>query len=295
MDVWNFSARPGDFRLLEVEKKGELAARVIHAPLDKTKEKRLAEDDDWPEISFLPVAARGGCLRFAVLLGREGRYQLQLRAQTAASYELKMADPSVPIARDQETAGSLPVGGAAFYSFRASPGELFRADLGSQKFVPLLRLYDFRGRPVENGDAAAEDLQSRLTHMVVQEGLYRLQVSSFGDGGGGDFRLALREIKLKELAVGGRGQGSIQSSGADFWAFAGKEGQTVFLSVRSSACDPVASLRSPDGVELAADEHGGTETGSLLAVKLPKSGRYTVWISSRRGSGPYTLRLIDGD
>jgi len=67
------------------------------------------------KIAFLPVASRAGCLRFAVLLGREDRYELQLMAQTPASYRLKMADPSVPIGQDQEASGSLPVGGTAFY------------------------------------------------------------------------------------------------------------------------------------------------------------------------------------
>jgi hypothetical protein len=58
---------------------------------------------------------------------------------------------------------------------------------------------------------------------------------------------------------------------------------------------PPASLREPDGVELAGDKRGDAETGSLLAVKLPKTGRYTIWITPERGAGPYTLRIIDGD
>src|SRR5262249_14485873 len=106
---------------------------------------------------------------------------------------------------------------------------------------------------------------------------------------------ALRETKLKELAVGGRGQGNVQPGATDFWAFAGKEGQTIFLNVRSSAFEPAVAVRSPDGVHLAADNKSSAATGNLLALKLPKTGRYTVWISSRRGAGDYTVRLIDGD
>ena len=69
----------------------------------------------------------------------------------------------------------------------------------------------------------------------------------------------------------------------------------MLVSVRSPVCEPAASLRSPDGVEVAADDKGALGAGSLLAVKLPKTGRYTLWIKSRRGAGDYTLRLIDGD
>src|SRR4029077_8716372 len=122
-----------------------------------------------------------------------------------------------------------------------------------------------------------------------------LQVSSLGDGGGGDFRQSLKETKLKDLQVGGRGQGTVPPGATDFWTFAGKEGQTVFLSVRSATFEPAVSLRSPDGVRLAADDKGSAATGSLLVLRLPRTGRYTVWIASRRGAGDYTLRLIDGD
>ncbi|HEV3438761.1 MAG TPA: PPC domain-containing protein [Gemmata sp.] len=139
------------------------------------------------------------------------------------------------------------------------------------------------------------DGEGRITHMVVNEGMYRLQVSSLGDGGGGDFRLALKETKLKELQLGVRGQNSLQPGAIDFWTFAGKEGQTVFLSVRSTSFESIVSLRSPDGVQLVAENKGSAATGSLLAIKLPKTGRYTVWISSSRGAGEYTVRLIDGD
>src|SRR5262249_23033383 len=149
-----------------------------------------------------------------------------------------------------------------FYSFKAVPGQLFQAALASAKFVPVLRLYDRHGRLVTASGDDADGLEGRITHMVLDKGLYRLQVSSLGDGGGGEVRLALKETKLKELQVGGRGQGTVQPGATDFWAFPGKEGQTVFLSVRSAAFEPTVSLRSPDGVLLVADNRGSAATGS---------------------------------
>jgi hypothetical protein len=295
LEVLSFEGAAGDFRILEIEKKGELLSRLLYAPLERKGEPRIARPGDRPALAFLPVASRGGRLRFAAILGRQGRYQLQLLAQTSASYKLSVADPSVPIEWDKQAVGTLPVGGAAFYSFKAAPGQLFQASLASQKFVPALRLYDADGHLVAGSSEAAGRLEGRITHMVVNEGLYRLQVSSLGDGGGGDFRLALKETRLAELVVGGRGNGTIHPGAMEFWAFAGKEGQTVFLSVRSSAFEPTVSLHSPDGVRLAADNKGNAAAGSLVALKLPRTGRYTVWISSRRGAGEYTVRLIDAD
>jgi hypothetical protein len=293
--VWSFEGKPGSFRLLEMETKGELLSRLLYAPLEKESGQRISRPGDRPEVALLPVSSRAARLRFAAILGREGRYQLQLLAQTPASYKLTVLDPSVPIERGEEFGGSLPVGGAAFYSFKAVPGQLFEVSVASQEFVPVLRLTDMHGSLVGSSVDDAGALEGRITHMVLAEGLYRLQVSSLGDGGGGDFRLALQETKLKELQVGGRGQGTVQPGGMDFWAFPGEEGKTVFLSVRSSAFEPAVSLRSPDGVLLAADDKGSAATGSLFALRLPKTGRYTVWISSGRGAGEYTVRLIDGD
>jgi hypothetical protein len=295
LDVVSFQARPGDFRLLEVEKKGSVLARLVYAPVEKKNEQRIARPGDQPELALLPVASRGGRLRFAAILGREGRYQLQLLAHSPVSYTLTARDPSEPIEWGKDALGTLPVGGAAFYSFKAAPGQLLRATVTSQKFIPVLRLYDAHGNLVTSGSDDAEALEGRITHMVVNEGLYRLHASSLGDGGGGEFRQSLDEIKLKELAVGGRAQGKMQAGATDFWTFAGKEGQTVFLNVRSAAFEPAVSLRSPEGVHLAADNKGSPQAGSLLALKLPKTGRYTVWIASQRGAGDYTIRLIDAD
>lgn len=292
--VWNFQGKPGDFRLLEVEKKGEVRARLLFAPLEKQQTQRLGQPGDRPDLAFLPVASRGGSLRFAAVLGRAGRYQLQLLAETPATYKLSVRDPGVPLPWGKEAEGSLPVGGAGFYDFKAEPGQLFQAKLVSKQFVPVLRLYDMQGQLV-GGSGDSDGLEGRITHMVVNGGQYRLQVASLGDGGGGAFSLSLQETKLKELQVDGRGTGTLQPGTLDFWSFAGKQGQTVFLSVRSATFEPTVSLRSPDGVLLTADNRGNAATGSLTAIRLPKTGRYTVWVAARRGAGDYAVRLIDGD
>ncbi|MSU78794.1 MAG: hypothetical protein EXS16_11960 [Gemmataceae bacterium] len=295
MDVLSFQGKPGDFRLFEIEKKGVVSTRLIFAPEDKSSEPRIERRGARVEIAFLPVASRGGYLRYAAILGRSGQFQFQLLASTTASYTLNARDPSVSIDVSKAIDGDLPVGGAAFYSFKAAPGQLVHANLASQKFVPLLRLYDARGKLVSASGGDGDELQGRFTHMIVSEGLYRLQVSSLGDGGGGGYQQSLKDIKLKDIAVGGRDKGSLSPGATDFWSFTGKQGQTVILNVRSAAFEPIVSLHSPDGVRLVAGNQGNPATGSLVAIMLPKTGRYTVWVSSSRGAGDYTMRLIDGD
>jgi hypothetical protein len=295
MDVWNFGGKPGDFRLVTVEQQGRLDARLIYAPREKKEVERIASRSDLPEIKFVPVASKGRYLRFAAVLGRQGRYQLQLAAASTTSYTLDMRDPTLPIVTGQDLSGTLPVGGSAFYRFRAGPGQLLSASLRSDEFDPTLSLYNNRGGLIAKNDDGAGGLGSLITRMIVGEGAYWLHVASLGNGGGGDYELAFRERKLNELKIDGRGTGTLELGSTDFWAFTGAEKQTVLLSVRSSACNPTASLYSPDGVRLASDDDGGVGTDSLLAVELPKTGRYTIRVSSKRGAGQYTLRLIDGD
>ena len=45
--------------------------------------------------------------------------------------------------------------------------------------------------------------------------------------------------------------------------------------------------------ERAADDNGGEGTDSLLSVRLPLDGAYTVWVSAQSGGGRYSLRLIE--
>src|SRR5262249_11736143 len=139
--------------VLELEKKGEVLSRLRYAPQEKMSPQRLARLGGQPEIALLPMARRPGRLRVAALLGPQGRYQLQLLAETLASYTLTMRDPSIPIAWDKAVDGVLPVGGAAFFTFKAAPGQLLQARLTAQQFVPMLRLYDQRGNLVaSSGD-----------------------------------------------------------------------------------------------------------------------------------------------
>jgi len=206
-----------------------------------------------------------------------------------------LGDPSHAIEVGKTPQVALPVGGTAFFDLQAAPGRLLEARVASVAFDPILRLYDDRGALLEENDDGGGQLGSRISRLILSKGRYRFQVASVGNGGGGAFTLSLREQALKEIAVGGRGKGSLEPRGADFWTFAGKEGQTVLVSVRSTACDPAVVVFGPDGVGLAKDDNGGLGTDSLLALRLPSPGRYTIRVDSQRRAGDYTLRIIDGE
>lgn len=295
MAVFDVAGQAGDFRLVEIERQGDLAARLIHAPLDEDQRPHIAAADAQPVLQYLGTADKGRFQRFAVLLGRNDRYQVQLAARGASSYSLSIKDPTTTLEVGENSAGALPVGATAFYRFPAAAGQLVIARLTSDKFDPQLRLYDEFGELVAENDDGDGELGSRLSYVVTKPQTFRLQVASLGNGGGGDYQLSLTEKKAKNLELGRDFQGTLQEGSTDYWSLEGKEGESIFFSVRSTNLDPFVSVRDPDGIVLGEDDNGGVDNDSLLAVKLPKSGRYTVWVSTLRGSGDYEIRSISGD
>ncbi len=294
VDVWNFEGKPSDFQLITVAKQGDLKARLIYL-LDKDKGPGLFDEAPRPDIQFLPIANKGKYFRFAVVLGQVGQYQLQLAANSDSSYTLEMQNPSLPIAAGDDLSGTLPVGGSAFYHFDATPGQLLSLSLRSEQFDPILRLYNDRGERITWNDDGDGSLGSLIKQMIDKKGNYRLQVATLGNGGGGQYALQMRRQKLGELEVDGRGAGQLELGGNAYWTFEGTENQTVLVSGRSSTCDITLNILSPEGVNLAEDDNGGMGTDSLLAVKLPKTGVYTIRVSAERGAGAYTLKIIDAD
>ncbi|MEO8166557.1 MAG: hypothetical protein ABI619_14295, partial [Betaproteobacteria bacterium] len=283
------------FRLVEIQRQGDLAARLIHAPLDEDKKPRIDSADQRPAIQFLHTADKGRFQRFAVLLGRDERYQLQLVTRGGGSYAVNVSDPAIPLEVGRAAADTLPVGAEAYYRFQGAPGQLVIAALTSDQFDPFLRLYDEFGNLVAENDDGAGGLGSQISYIVMKEQDFQLHVSSLGNGGGGKFELNLTEKQAKPLTLGKVSQGKLEDHGTDHWSFEGKEGTSVFFHVRSADFDPYVSVRDPNGVLLGQDDNGGVGTDSLLALKLPTDGRYIVWVTTRGRSGQYAIRPIPGE
>jgi hypothetical protein len=297
MEVWSFPGKPGDVRLIEVERTGRLNSRLIDAKPNKKTEHRFEDvnEEDRKAIEALPIGSRGSKLRYAVILGRDSEYQFQVIASEATDYKMKLIDPRAPIEFGKPAEGNIAVGGTAFYRWDVKAGQLCHLKLASQQFVPVFRLYDSNGELFSTVNASDDELIGRETHLSTKEGTYLLQVSSQGDGGGGAFQIDLTETKLKEIKIGGRYQGRIESGVTEYWVFDGKEGQSFFLHARSEELAPHVNVQSPDGEQTWTNQAGSEITGTLLALKLTKTGRYTIGVSANGEKGDYMLRVIDAD
>ena len=113
------------------------------------------------------------------------------------------------VGRPDAVDGDLPVGSARFYELSAEAGELLQCRLAAEQFVPLLRMYDPAGAMVAASQVGIDETQANIQHMAVSSGTYRLQVASLGDGGGGDFEIALDQVELKGLEIGEKAAGEL--------------------------------------------------------------------------------------
>ncbi|MEQ1827105.1 MAG: hypothetical protein ABL921_14215 [Pirellula sp.] len=293
MDIWNFEAKPGDFRYVEIHKFGAIHSRIYRATENTKEEEVLEPADDSTDFVTLPAINREDHMFHAVVFRQAGRYEMQLLARSSVTYQLRMQDPSQVIQFDDAIQSSLSVGGAAFYRLQVVAGQIIQTGVSTDKFVPVLELFDSSGRKVQS--TSEEDLRTDagITYTVSRADRFLLKVSSLGGGGGGEFRLNVSKPKLRKLKVGERVQGTLQRGTPELWSFEGRQGQIVIAIVRSPSFAPVVSVRSPEGTPLLVDRQvGAGEAGTTFAIKLSTSGDYGVWISSTEGGGEYSLRLI---
>ncbi len=98
------------------------------------------------------------------------------------------------------------------------------------------------------------------------------------------------------VPLGQRVQGEIRfAEGRDLYTFEGREGQQVRILLERpgrSQLDPYLELLDPDGRTLAEDDDSGGELNSLIQVRLPRTGRYTIVARGLADSaGPYVLTV----
>lgn len=296
LDLWRFQAEEG--QLIQLTAVGESAA--LHATLEQVLPEGLTFEAKGALAAKgplpLPVPAKAGGEQVVVLRSR-GTYELAVaqaqgqavRYQLASRATVRRWDTTAPLTEH------LPLGKAEFFQLSGKTGELLVVEGRSEQFDVALELYDAQGTPVASNDDSGVGRDAQIRTLLTTTGDYFLRVHAFGDGGSGSYALKRTIVPLRSLRVGERQEGTLALNGTEIYSFEGKSGQALLLSARSSECDTLVRVYGPDGNLLARDDDSGGGTNSLLAFTTPTPGRYTVWVTSKLGTGKYTLRLIEAD
>ncbi len=290
---FEFRSEAKMFRELRVLHERAIATRVLRIePVDGGE---LLTEQRRDPVAY-PLPNKGKLTRTAVTFLDDERYQVQVLslADHDGDSVIRWHDPSRRLEVDAELTSRLPIGGAEFFLFDAEPGQQVRIDVGSEDFDPRLRLTDLDGQQIAADDDGGEHLASSVTWLVRRAGPFRLQIASSGDGGGGDYEASVRDVAIPAIEVGGRAEARVAEGSIVYWHLEGKQNQELLFSARSREFDAAIEIMDPFGVVVGRDRDGGVGGDGLVALRLPRDGRYTVGVRADRGSGRATLRVIDG-
>lgn len=288
--VFELKAKRRDFRLLQLFHQQPVHVRLVYLGPENYG---LNGSGNTRAVTWLPVVSKGEYFHWGFVTRAAGRFQFLVKSNgpDATELEIKLQAREAAIAPGDDVEGQLEVGSAVFHSFTGRPGQRIEVGLSSNSFDPVLRLTNRDGAQVARDDNGGKALASRLRLLIPSAGTYRFQVSSVGNGGGGGYRLRFREVQVPEIAPGQTRTGKIVQGEKSYWRIRGKRGQELLFLTRSTV-DTSLELFLPDGRRLQHDDNGGVGNNSLLAVRLPGDGVYTVGIGSR-GTGSYRLRIIE--
>ena len=288
LDEWTFKCSAEQLTVVEIEGEG-LDVRIINS--DSSKKRGL---DSGPLVRPLRSHSKGRMQRFTFVAGTKLDRMLQIRSRSEdpRPYRVLVHDPGRALPTGAPLEKQLAVGGSAYWTFPVEPGEVYQVDVDSQAFDPYLRLTKGNGLPIGDFDDGGTDLAARHTWLVEDRGQVRAEVSSYGNGGGGAYRVGLTAIPVPTFEVGTPTTGTLKGGAAGFWHVQADGRKDLIIMVRSKQFQPALRLVDPDGITIATASGSGINRASILSVTLPKKGRYTLAITGSE-AGDYTLRGID--
>ncbi len=243
--------------------------------------------------------------------GETGAYSLQVNLDSTGS---GLAENDARAERGSLSADDATLASGEYmdiYEIEGRPGQQLVADLRSDDFDTFLILQAPSGETVENDDADSIS-RSLIDTQLAELGTYRVVVTSYAVGGTGDYTLDLRHsaaspeasavsrdivsLNLGENASGELSAQDVTSDTGSFedaWAFTGEAGESLRVSLRSSAFDTFLRLITPSGETIENDDFESSLSESAIEIALPESGRYRVVATSYSAGaeGAYTLRV----
>ncbi len=291
LDLWTFEGKIGD--LIRVE--AQTSATGLEASVSYLPHAGAAPGSDNP-LEVLPSKAKSPGV-VTVLLKRTGTFQVTVSQSMdlPTDYSLALGRTAKPLPDRADQPATLALGDSEYWTFEGARGQILRLEGAAEQFDLELELYNPRGELLSGNDDGGAARNPLMTALLPESGRYILRASSFGDGGGGAYRIKRAPSPIRALGVGAPSAGSVGSGGTEIWSFGGRAGQTVLVSVRSQEFDTSMQIVGPDGLEVASDDNGGDGTDSLVSFRLPLAGTYTIWVLGNEGSGRYTVRWIDLD
>jgi len=204
----------------------------------------------------------------------------------AAASSRSIPDEVIPISTESRRGDRYP--------FQGRAGQSIEIGIESTEFDPYLILQTDRGEKIAEDDDSGTGNNSLLTATLPQAGNYEVIVSSYEEGSTGAYA----------VKIDGRSQEGVLSATAplietvnvkrgDRYAFDGRAGQDIQISLESLDFDPYLILQNAAGETIAENDDSLNSYNSLLNLTLPNTGQYQLLATSyaNGASGVYDLRV----
>lgn len=296
LDLWRFQGTKGQLVRLSTLGAGATLSTSLEfiVPKGTPEEARAALMGSAITRLNTPAKATG---EQVIVLGQSGMFELAvaqaqsqaIRYSLTSTVMVRLWDTPAPL---KET---LPLGKAEFYQLMGKAGEILLLEGRSDQFDITLELFNAAGNLIASNDDSGSGRNAQIRSLLTANGSYFLRVHAFGDGGSGSYELRRTPTPVRPITVGGRLEGTLETSGTQILSFTAKPGQALLLSARSTDLDTIVRVYGPNGQLLATDDDSGGGSNSLLAFTPVREGTYTIWVSAKSVGGKYTLRLIEAD
>lgn len=222
-------------------------------------------------------------------------------------------DASISADGDYRQGNLTPAGDKDWYRLELTEGQSLRIGLeGSEVGLgdPLLTLYDAQGTQLVQDDDGGDGLNSRIEFTAPTAGTYFVEARGFLEDAEGQYAVTVtpgevgNTIDTADMLVpNSEGASSFISAGgdADWYMVDLVEGRAYRFNLTSedtsADLDPLLTLYTSEGVEVASDDDGGSGLNSYLTYTSATGGTFFVSASSfgGAGSGAYLLRASDTD
>lgn len=326
-DLYTYTGRRGE-RLVATMNSADLDAFLSFGRMQDGEFVPIASDDD---------GGGGTDARLRVTLDEDGTYAFRansLHGGETGAYEIALAQgseptsaarvPTAPIRTGQTVAGTLAASDPRLeadetfydlYRFTGRAGQRVEIVMASPHFDAYLTLGRMEAgelRVVESDDDGAGGNNARVRATLDESGEYVIRANSLEEGETGAYTLSLRELPPRPappapvaVRTGQTVQGTLSESDAmaddesfyDAYAFTGRAGERVTVTMRSDAFDAFLALGRMVGgrfEQIETNDDGGDDgTNARISFTLPEAGTYVIRANSLspESTGAYTLTV----
>lgn len=324
LDLYTYTGRRGD-RLVITLKSSDFDTFLAFGRMQNGEFQMIEADDDGGD---------GTDSRLRVTLEADGTYAIRansLNGGETGGYEIALAPgsapvrvPATPIRVGQTVTGTLATSDPRLesddtfydmYRFTGRAGqrvEIVMTSTAFDAYLALGRMEDGELQVAESDDDSAGGENARIRATLDESGEYVIRANSLSEGETGAYTLSVRELPPRPappapvaVRAGQTVQGTLSDTDAladdesyyDAYAFTGRAGERVTVTMRSDAFDAFLALGRMVGgqfEQIETNDDGGDDgSNARIAFTLPEAGTYVIRANSLSAgsTGAYTLTV----